>query len=337
MKRILFVFIITAFCFTSNAQLKVKSGSNAFLNEQTTARLVLDYSQTTWEEDETYKHWCGEDYDERVELSKEIFTFAFNKYSKGLKINIDDNEDAKYLITFKIENMEQKVAGNFGQFLIRCYGLITIQEIATGETICVINVNRVEGPPDYVPNDRIAECFKEAGISLTFPLMTAVAKPDVAVIKGSLAELKKSNAKVFVRWDYTNGTINGKDAKVFLSKRGDSWSRDYNAEVASAENKFKDYINNESKDIQAINDENSAEYTIDMKVKDFQYGYPGTSLIIGAHLSGIMEIYKKGKTEPIAVIEVDAVPGAGADKEFRRDMAYKELADNLIRLIKKAK
>ena len=72
-----------------------------------------------------------------------------------------------------------------------------------------------------------------------------------------------------------------------------------------------------------------------MKVKDFQYGYPGTSLIIGAHLSGIMEIYKKGKTEPIAVIEVDAVPGAGADKEFRRDMAYKELADNLIRLIKK--
>lgn len=333
MKKILSVVIVTLFCITTFAQLKVKSGSTAFLNEQAAAKLVLDYSQTTWEEDETYKHWCGEDYNERVELSKEIFTFAFNRYSKGLKINIDDNDYAKYLITFKIKNMEQKVAGNFGQFLIRCYGDITIQDIATKETVCFINVNRVEGPPDYIPNDRIAECFKEAGISLTFPATTAVAKPDVTVIKGSLAELKKSNAKIYVRWDYTNGTINSKDAKVYISEHGEN----YNTEITRAESNFREHLNEESKDVQTINDEKLAGYTILMKVKDFQYGHLGSSMLLGAHLTGIMEIYKKGQSEPIAILDIDAVPGASSDKEVRRDMAYRELAEDLAKLIKKAK
>lgn len=166
MNRILLVFILTAFSFTSIAQVKVKSGSTAILKEQSIAKLVLDYSETTWEEDQTYKRWCGEDYEERVELSKETFIIAFNKYSKGLKINLEDNENAKYCITFKVENMEQKVGGFWGQFYIRCYGNITIQDITTGDTLCTISVYKVGGDTDYVPNDRIATCFREVGKSV---------------------------------------------------------------------------------------------------------------------------------------------------------------------------
>lgn len=173
-------------------------------------------------------------------------------------------------------------------------------------------------------------------------IATATAKPDVTVIKGSLLELKKSNAKMFVRWDYANSTIEGKEVNAYLKERGDDWVRDYDTEIAKAESNFRERLDEESKDVQTTNDENSAEYTIVMKVKDFQYGQAGLSVAIGfgagdAHLTGTMEIYKKGQAEPIAVLDVDGVPGAGFGNEIRRVEAYRELAENLANLIKKAK
>jgi hypothetical protein len=170
----------------------------------------------------------------------------------------------------------------------------------------------------------------------------ATAKPDVTVIKGSLVELKKSNAKMFVRWDYTNSTIEGKEVNTYLKERGDDWVRDYNGEINKAEANFRERLNDESGDVQAINDESYADYVIVMRVKDFHYGQTGLSVAIGfgagdAHLTGTMEIYKKGQSEPIAVLDVDGVPGAGFGNEIRRVEAYRELAENLAKLIKKAK
>ena len=170
----------------------------------------------------------------------------------------------------------------------------------------------------------------------------ATAKPDVTVIKGSLVELRKSNAKMFVRWDYSNSTIEGKEVNAYLKERGDDWVRDYDAEITRAESNFRERLDDESKDVQTTTDESSAEYTIVMKVRDFKYGQTGLAVVVGmgagdAHLSGTMEIYKKGQSEPIAVLDVDGVPGAGFGNEIRRVEAYRELAENLAKLIKKAK
>ena len=162
MKKTLTVIIMTLLCTTAFAKVKITSGSAAFLKEEATAVIEFDYSEAAWEEDQSYKTWCGEDFNTRVQLSKESFIFAFNKNSKKLKIN-DGGNDAKYRITFKVENMEQKVGGNWGQFYVRCYGTITVQDIATGETVCTINVNKEGGDTDYVPNDRISSCFSEIG------------------------------------------------------------------------------------------------------------------------------------------------------------------------------
>ena len=147
---------------TAMAKVKVTSGSASFLNEEATAEIVFDYTEAAWEEDQSYKSWCGEEYDTRVKLSKEAFIFAFNKNSKKMKIN-DGGKNAKYRITFKIENMEQKVGGNWGQFYVRCNGTITVQDIATGETVCSVSVHKEGGDTDYVPNDRISSCFSEIG------------------------------------------------------------------------------------------------------------------------------------------------------------------------------
>ena len=122
-------------------------------------------------------------------------------------------------------------------------------------------------------------------------IATATAKPDVTVIKGSLVELKKSNAKMFVRWDYTNSTIEGKEVNAYLKERGDDWVRDYDAEITRAESNFRERLDEETKDVQTTTDESSAEYTIIMKVKDFNYGITGLAVAVGfgagdSHLYG---------------------------------------------------
>ena len=173
-------------------------------------------------------------------------------------------------------------------------------------------------------------------------IATANAKSDVTLRNGSLRELKGSNAQMFVRWDYSNSTIEGKEVATYLKERGEDWVRDYNDELAKAESNFKNRLNEKSRDVRAINDENSAEYTIVIKVQDFDYGITALSVVIGmgagdAHLTGTMEIYKKGQAEPIAVIDIDGVAGAGYGNEIRRVETYRELAEQLAKLIKKAK
>ncbi|MBR4584715.1 MAG: hypothetical protein IKO34_13040 [Bacteroidales bacterium] len=173
-------------------------------------------------------------------------------------------------------------------------------------------------------------------------IISATAKPDVVLVKGSLSALKSSKAKVFVRWDYSNSTIEGKEVGAYLKERGDDWVRDYDAEIARAEASFRERLDEKSGDVSTVAGEDAAEYIIVMKVSDFQYGQAALSAIVGfgagdSHLSGTMEIYKKGQSEPIAVLDVDGVPGSGYGNEIRRVEAYRELAENLAKLIKKGK
>ncbi len=173
-------------------------------------------------------------------------------------------------------------------------------------------------------------------------IFTAFAKPDVEVVKGSLAELKSSNAKVYVRWDYSNSTIEDKPVNTYLKEHGDDWVRDYKSEIKRAEDNFRERLDDKSKDVSTVTNEKDADYTIVMKVKNFNYGQTALAVAVGfgagdAHLYGTMEIYKKGQSKPIAVLNVDGVPGTGYGNEIRRENAYRELAENLAKLIKKAK
>ena len=166
------------------------------------------------------------------------------------------------------------------------------------------------------------------------------AKSDLQLISGSLAELKGSKAKVCATWDYSNSTIEKQDIKAFLKEKGAEWERDYEEEIERAEANFISRINDKTKDIQAITDKDQADYEIVLKVKDFDYGKTALAVVIGfgsgdARLYGTMEIYKKGNSQPIAVLDMDGVSGAGYGNEIRRVEAYRELAELLAKLIKK--
>ena len=126
------------------------------------------------------------------------------------------------------------------------------------------------------------------------------AKSDLQLISGSLSELKGSKAKVCATWDYSNSTIEKQEIKAFLKEKGSEWERDYEIEIKRAEDNFLSRINDKTNDIQAIVD-------------------------------------KKGIEQPVAVLDVDGVPGGGYGNEKRRVEAYRELAELLAKLIKKSK
>jgi len=163
MKKVLLVAVLSLFCMSAFAKVKIVSGNADFLKENATAILVFDYSEASWEEEETYEQWCGEDFDERVKLSYGSFIFGFNRKSEALKIKQEDSL-AKYRITVKITTMEQKSSGwGWGRFYALCTGTIVVEEIASGEVVCTAQFTREEGDADYVPNDRLASCFKALG------------------------------------------------------------------------------------------------------------------------------------------------------------------------------
>ena len=168
------------------------------------------------------------------------------------------------------------------------------------------------------------------------------AKSDLQLISGSLSELKGSKAKVCATWDYSNSTIEKQEIKAFLKEKGSEWERDYEIEIKRAEDNFLSRINDKTNDIQAIVDKDAAEYEIIIKVRDFDYGKTALAVVVGfgsgdARLYGTMEIYKKGIEQPVAVLDVDGVPGGGYGNEKRRVEAYRELAELLAKLIKKSK
>ena len=148
-----------------------------------------------------------------------------------------------------------------------------------------------------------------------FCVVSMFAKADVTLQSGSLSKLKASKAKVYVVWDYTHATLEGKNVKEFLKEKGADWERDYKAELQRAEKNF---------------------------MKDFHYGSTGVSVMIGfgagdAHMNALMNFYEKSVKEPFAVIDVDGVAGAGYGNEKRRVETYRELAEQVAKLIKKAK
>ena len=79
-------------------------------------------------------------------------------------------------------------------------------------------------------------------------VMSVFAKADVTLKSGSLSPLKTSKAKVYVVWDYSHATLEGKDAKAFLKEKGKEWERDYQSELERAEANFMERFNDKTKE-----------------------------------------------------------------------------------------
>ena len=169
MKNILSTIILSLLCITTYADIETVSGNWSFLNEETTAIVVFDYSDATWGDEVYYEQWCGNDYANRVKLGYGAFILGFNNESSKLKIQQEDSS-AKYRIIVKINALEEKhgailKGGLWGRFYIQCSGTIIVEEITSGEVVCTARIDDEEGERDLVIDDRLAKCFNALGKS----------------------------------------------------------------------------------------------------------------------------------------------------------------------------
>lgn len=166
MKRLILllslILITTAASATQTVgALRIKQGSwSAIKDDNATAYVCFDYSETKWFLNQSYEEHCGDTYELRTGLSLTDFIASFNENSKGLKMSTDII-GAKYYICFNISNMEQwQMSSMYGRLSTFVHGEIEVLDMASGEILCKIAVKGHSGNEDYVPEDRISKCFK---------------------------------------------------------------------------------------------------------------------------------------------------------------------------------
>ena len=144
------------------------NGNTGALKQNAVASIEFDFSQTTWENDESFKEYCNDGtYDERIKVSTLSFINAFNQNSKGLKLS-DDVQDVQYKVILRVYNFEQKQSGfGWGRFYIKVYGEILVQDAKTNETILTVVVKGISGNADYVQTDRFKKSFTVLGEEIT--------------------------------------------------------------------------------------------------------------------------------------------------------------------------
>ncbi len=137
----------------------------SLLRQDTTVSVIFDYSNTRWEQEEAYKDFCGDDYQERVDNSLKTFTEAFNRTSKTLKATTAD--EAAYRMVVTVENLERKQGMvMWGRMYIRVTGRIQVFDAATNEPVLTVTVQSLAGDEDFVPNDRLNKCFDKLATQL---------------------------------------------------------------------------------------------------------------------------------------------------------------------------
>ncbi|MCR5423751.1 MAG: hypothetical protein K6E93_03195 [Bacteroidales bacterium] len=146
-------------------QLVVTHGSQAILREKEFAVVEFDFSNTSWENETTFKAWCGEDYEYRVNLAQTRFINSFNERSKGLLLKTTD-DDVKYKLVLRIDILGHYLS-NWSMYML-CSGEVDIYDIHQPSTpVCTIKITDLDGPTDRNINDRIEKCFDAIAYELT--------------------------------------------------------------------------------------------------------------------------------------------------------------------------
>lgn len=160
----LFLFLITAFiAVTVNAAspLKIVFGTTSFLRTGTNAYVEMDFSNATWEKEETLKQHFQNEYDELINTSQSTFINAFNSSSNQLKF-VGKEEKPQYKIVIKFDNLHATVGGFYRKY-VRVWGTATIIDLSSNEEVCIIKITKLDGDGDYVTKEATWKSFKKLG------------------------------------------------------------------------------------------------------------------------------------------------------------------------------
>lgn len=138
-----------------SGKITVTDGNKEVLKEKVFAVLEIDNGNAMWE-GESYKHFCGTDYQERVDGSYAAFIKSFNATSNGLQITT--NEQAKYKIVIVVHKYLRKIRTFYrGEVMVWC--TFNVIDLETGKECLRIEVERSGGDSDYTVHEGIYNCF----------------------------------------------------------------------------------------------------------------------------------------------------------------------------------
>ena len=185
--------------------------------------------------------------------------------------------------------------------------------------------------------------MKKILFTLAACLFAISAWADAKLVSGSMIDLKDSNARVLVSWDYTNMLVEDKKLNDFLKEKGADWERDYPAEVAAGESAFDIEFNKKDKKYALItDDDDDAQFEFVIHVEQFHYGSLGATIMFGgfargAHIEGTIDVKNRKTNQTIATVKYDCAGSSAYSNELKRVLAYQDLAKDLAKLIGKAK
>ena len=159
MKKFILTFagmFLALSCFAGGSSLDLKKGNAGVLKEKADAVLEIDYSKTMVEGKtlDEYLNSRGEDFvrdwPSDKERAQQYFVARLNQKSKGLQIV--NGSTAKYKMIIHVDKLDMGNGGaSFNPFggvkAGGCImsGSIEIVEAATGNSVCVLEVDEVKG------------------------------------------------------------------------------------------------------------------------------------------------------------------------------------------------
>lgn len=185
--------------------------------------------------------------------------------------------------------------------------------------------------------------MKRILFSLVAAVFAMTAWADAEVTSGSLIDLKDSEARILVTWDYSKMLIEDQKPEAFLKEKGPDWERDYPAEVAAGESHFEVVFNKKDKKYALItDDEDAAQYEMIIHIDQFHYGSTAAAVIFGgfsrgATIEGTIDVVRLSDKSNVATIKYDCSGAAALTNEARRILAFDDLAQDIAKLVKKAK
>ena len=157
MKRALLVSIllISSLPLFAAKPLKVTKGSLGIFTVDAQAVYALDFTDAQFvnngifskEKLGDFRTWCGDGYDELVQLMETSFFDTFNIFSPGMELV--EGEEAPYRVYFKVDTLERaQGSGRLGSCYISLYGTLLVTDVATGDVKLELIVTDARGEED---------------------------------------------------------------------------------------------------------------------------------------------------------------------------------------------
>lgn len=166
---------------------------------------------------------------------------------------------------------------------------------------------------------------------------------DITVVSGDLSVIKNSSIRATVKFDYSDLVLEGKPYMEHLKSRGEDFVRDWPSESIASESYFIKCWNKDNDEGMQVSTSESSEYLMYFHVKEMHMGSGAASMLVGfgaggASMSGTMYIFKDLNSVPVLTVEIDNQTGrSGMTEIVRRTDLYGELAEDLVKTLKKAK